>query len=571
MYHLPRLDKRTHTITFFIICTFSIILSRLFYLQIKKGDHYLLRGQKNFLRTETIPPRRGNIFDCHHNLLATNRPVHHLMWHGTGNRTLSGNQIAMIRDIEIIIGTPIIQEPPLFSALSTTERYYRQLPVATDITLEQLSKITEHYPNCPNLSIKTEFQRYYPYGTWASHIVGYLSKSVDTSYGQMGIEKICDEILKGHEGSLLKTINSVGRNINTIELAAAAAGGDIHTTIDLNLQRIAESIFPTASNGCIAIMDPTNGALKALVSRPHFDPSIFLRPIGAHEWQELQEKKPFLNRVFNPYPPGSIFKLVTISALLEHGYLAPDQCFACRGYVEFAGRRYWCNQRWGHGMLNTMQAIAQSCNILFFELGKKIDVDLLAIYAAKFGLGLPTGVVLPERTGVIPSRAWKLQEKGERWWPGETLSVAIGQSFLMATPLQIARMIGSIFTGYLVKPRILQEEECGKIPLALQATTIAFLQESMRFVITRGTGHNISTIKDVDIYAKTSTAQVSDLQKRNLHEKYLEHAWFVAYFRYKEYKPLVFVILVENAGTSQVATSIAKHFLLQYKDIAHRV
>ncbi len=571
MYHLQRLDKRIGTIIWFIILMFSIIVGRLFYLQIKRGNHYLLRGQKNFLRTETIPPRRGNIFDSHHTLLATNRPVNHLVWHGTGNRTLSGNQISMIRDIEKIIDKSLVEEPSFFATICATEKHYRQMPIATDITLEQLSKITEHYPSSPNLSIKTEFQRYYPHGTWASHLVGYLSKSVDTSYGQMGIEKICDEILKGHEGSLLKTINSVGRNMNTIELAAAAAGGNIYTTIDLNIQKIAESIFPATSNGCIVIMDPADGAIKALVSRPHFDPSLFLRPICAHEWQELQEKKPFLNRVLNPYPPGSIFKLVTISAALEHGYLVPDQCFNCRGYVEFAGRRYWCNQRWGHGILNIIQTIAQSCNILFFELGKKIDVDLLATYAAKFGLGLPTGVILPERTGVVPSRAWKLREKGERWWPGETLSVTIGQSFLMATPLQIARMIGGIFTGYLVKPRILQEEECYKTPLSLQSITIGFLRESMRFVITRGTGQRISAVKDIEIYAKTSTAQVSDFQKRSLNEKYLEHAWFVAYFKYQEYKPLVFVILVENAGSSQVATSIAKQFLIQYKDIASLV
>ncbi len=571
MYHLPRLDKRISTIAFFILALFGIIIGRLFYLQIKRGNHYFLRGQKNFLRPETIPPRRGNIFDCHKTLIATNRPVNHLLWQGTGNRPLSGTQIAMIRDIETIIEKPIIQDASLFISLCTTEKQYRHMTIASDITLEQLSKIAEHYPNNPNLSIMTEFQRYYPHGTCASHVVGYLSKSVETSYGQMGIEKICDEILKGQEGSLLKTINSVGRNIHTTELAAAAAGGDIHTTIDLQLQKIAEQIFPAESRGCIAIMDPLDGALKALVSRPHFDPSLFLRPITTHEWQELQERKPFLNRALNPYPPGSIFKLVTISAALEHGYLAPDQCFNCRGYVEFAGRRYWCNQRWGHGTLNIIQTIAQSCNTLFFELGKKIDIDLVASYATQFGLGLPTGVILPERTGTIPSRAWKLKEKGERWWPGETLSVAIGQSFLMATPLQIARMIGSIFTGYLVKPRILQEEECCKLPLHMQATTLGVLKESMHFVITRGTGQRISAVKDIEIYAKTSTAQVSDFQKRNLSEKYLEHAWFVAYFQYKNYRPLVFVILVENAGSSQVATAIAKQFLIQYKDIAHLV
>ncbi len=572
MYHLQRLDNRISTIMIMVLGALCIILVRLFYLQINHGQHYLSRGEKNFLRIETTPPQRGNIVDCHNKLLATNRPVNHLMWNGTGNRMVSAHQIEILKHIETIVGKTICTNPDLFASLNASERHYRQIPIAQDITIEQLSKITEHYPDSPNLSIKTEFQRYYPHGSSASHVVGYLSRSVDTpSYGQMGIEKICDDMLKGHEGTILKTINSVGRNMTTVQVEAAAIGGDIHTTIDIELQKIAERIFPKEYSGCIVIMDPADGSIKSLVSQPQFDPSLFLKPITSSDWKELQEKKPFLNRVLNPYPPGSIFKLVTICAALEHGYLVDDQIWNCDGYVEFAGRKYWCHRRWGHGKLNTMQAVAQSCNMLFFEIGKQLDIDLLARYAEKFGLGKPTGVMFPERTGIVPSRDWKMSEKGEQWWPGETLSVTIGQSFLMTTPLQIARMISSIFTGYLVKPRILQREHCDTIPLSLKPETISFLKESMRFVVTRGTGKRVNAVKDIEIYAKTSTAQITDLQKRNLSKQFLEHAWFVAYFQYKDYRPLSFVILVENAGTSQVATTIAKQFLMAYKDIAHKV
>jgi penicillin-binding protein 2 len=571
VYHLQRLDKQVIHIGIAIVLVMFIMLGRLFYLQIIRGSHYLVRGEKNFLRTETIPPRRGNIFDCHHKLLATNRPVNHLLWQGTGNRTLSGSQIALIRHLEEITGKPLLQASSLFSAACAAERYYRTIIIVPDITLEQLSKITEYYPDSPNLSIRTEFQRFYPYSSCASHIIGYLSKSLETSYGQMGIEKLCNDLLKGHEGALLKTINSVGRNIKSEELASAAAGLDIHTTIDIELQQIAETIFPGERTGCLAVMDPADGAIKALVSRPDFDPSLFLRPILPSEWQELQEKKPFLNRALNSYPPGSIFKLVTISAALEHGYLSPDQLWHCHGYVSFAGRKYYCNRRSGHGTLSLLQTIAQSCNILFFETGKRLDIDLIAQYAHKFGLGVPTGISLPERTGLVPCREWKLRTKGERWWPGETLSVAIGQSFLMATPLQIARMVGGICSGHLVKPRLLVDEEPQKIPLMLHPTTFAILKESMRFVITRGTGQRVNTVRDMEIYAKTSTAQTADFEKRTLDEKFLEHGWFVAYFQYKDYKPLVVVILVENAGSAQVATLIAKQFLILYKEVAAQV
>ena len=313
-------------------------------------------------------------------------------------------------------------------------------------------------------------------------------------------------------------------------------------------------------------MDPENGDLQAVVSRPSFDPSLFLESISNQTWHELQKNNPFINRALNPYPPGSIFKLVTVSAALESKLLDPERMWHCKGYVIFSNRKYWCHHRWGHGELNTIQAVAQSCNVLFYEIGKRIDIDLLAQYAHKFGLGEPTGTLFPERKGIVPSREWKDETKGEPWWPGETLSVTIGQSFLLSSPLQIARMIASIFTGYLVKPRILQHEPIESVPLTMKQETIDFLQRSMKWVVKRGTGKRVN-VKDIKIYAKTSTAQISDFSKRKLGTEFLEHAWFVAYVQYKEYKPLVLVILIENAGTSKVATLIAKQFLLEYKNL----
>lgn len=572
MFYLQRLDSHISKIMAFILGALLLIVIRLFIMQINYGDHYHTKGQKNFLRVETTPPQRGNIIDCHGNLLATNKPVNHLVWNGTGNRTLSGIQLSMIKDIEAITNSSLLDNLSIRNKLYTTERYYRHTILVKDVTLDQLSKITERYADSSNLSIKTEFQRYYPHGSCASHIVGYLSRSVDTpTLGQMGIERICDDALKGRSGSILKTINSFGQHMQAVELEAVDNGGTIQTTIDLELQKITEKIFPQEYQGCILIMDPHSGAIKSLVSRPQFDPTLFLKPIGTQEWQELQAKKPFLNRALNPYPPGSIFKLITISAALENNYLSGDQTWQCNGYVSFAGRKYWCHRRWGHGELDTMQAVAHSCNIPFFEVGKKIDIDLIAHYANQFGLGQPTGILLPERSGLVPSREWKQKNRGERWWPGETLSVAIGQSFLLASPLQITRMISSIFTGNLVKPRLLEQEEISSTPLGLKDETISFLKESMRFVVTTGTGKRVNAVKDIEIFAKTSTAQVSDFSKRKEGAHFLEHAWFVGYFQYKEYAPLAFTIMIENAGTSQVATTVAKQLLLAYKNIAHRV
>lgn len=561
MNHLQSIDSRLRYIVIGLCIALFFIITRLFYLQVLSHTYYVSRSEQNFLRIESIPSQRGSMYDCNGIVLATNRPATDLLWNGTGNRTLTEDQRHIIAQVETI--TQKTLSPTAHQAIMNAERHCKQASIVPDLPLEQLGTIAELYPNNPNLSIATLFKRYYPHGALASHVIGYLNRHIEQ--GQMGLEKICDELLRGQDGSLIKTINSAGRNIAITTQQPSRAGTDIATTLDIRLQRIAEHVYPKEYAGCILIIDPENGAIRALASRPTFDPALFLKPISHAVWSELQHKQPFLNRTTNPYPPGSIFKLITISAALEHGLLNPNQIWNCQGFVEFAGRKYWCNRKWGHGTLSTPQAFAHSCNVLFFELGKLIDIDLLADYAKRFGLGQSTDFLFTNHSGIVPNRDWKMLTKGERWWPGETLSVAIGQSFLLATPLQIARMIGAIFTGYLATPRILEEEQVTRTPLDLHPLTLEFLRRSMRLVVTRGTGRRLNDIPNMRVYAKTSTAQTSDLAKRTVSNDYLEHAWCVSYVQYKSEKPLVMLVLVEHAGSSQVSSSIAKELLLAYK------
>jgi penicillin-binding protein 2 len=314
-------------------------------------------------------------------------------------------------------------------------------------------------------------------------------------------------------------------------------------------------------------MDPYDGAIQALVSRPDFDPTLFLKPIMPTQWQELQDNKPFVNRAFHAtYPPGSIFKLVTTSAALENNLITTESRVYCKGFVWCGVRKSYCHVKHGHGELTACQALAQSCNILFYDIAKKIDIDCLAHYATMFGLGQRTNVIFSEKTGLVPTRAWKQQTKGERWWRGETLSAAIGQSYLLVTPIQAARMIASIFTGYLVNPRILVNEPVVKKELEIKKSTLAFLQQSMRSVVTTGTGQKVGYVKDLVIYAKTSTAQTSALEKREMGNPYLEHGWLVAHFSYKNRAPHTLIVFAENVGSSRVAASIAKDFLIAYKE-----
>lgn len=546
---------------------FLIITSRLIHLQILQKHTFFTKSRKNFLRIESIPSLRGNILDRNGQLLATNRPTTNLFWEGMGKTKLGDFQISTLRALETILGKSIIADEHLFDQIKYAERRYQKVLLATDISFEQLSQITEQLNDNKNVFISTHFKRFYPYNSFASHVLGYLTRMDMEMYGKMGLEKVLEEELRGQHGEKLKTINSIGRNLSEVEIKKASAGKNIQTTIDIDLQNIVEKVFPQEYTGTFIVMDPDDGSILALLSRPDFDPALFLEPLREEDWRSLQDKQPFLNRAFNAcYPPGSIFKLVTVSALMETGHISPDSCWNCVGYSEFAGRQYWCNNRHGHGILNVEQSLANSCNIMFYEMGKKISIDTLADYAHRFGLGKKTNVLFSEKEGLIPNSAWKKRVKGERWWPGETLSVSIGQSYLLVTPIQVARMISSIFTGQLVTPRILMEEPIRHEPLRISLETRKFLQQSMQKAVVHGTASR-AKVKDIKIYAKTSTAQTSGMDKHDLGGEYLEHGWLVAYFSYKDEKPLTLVILTEHSGTSRTSTPIAGDFIRAYKKL----
>jgi penicillin-binding protein 2 len=562
---LPLNHKIRH-VMIMISMSMLLLIMRLFYLQIHQMKTFVLLGEKNYTRIEKIASTRGNILDVHGQLLATNRPVTDLYWQGTNNLTLTPHHHTTIAALQTILGDHLLITVDQVS-LRRTEKQGTQLLLARDLTLEQLSKIAE-LSHCPNLTLTTRFKRHYPHGSLASHLVGYLGHLYDDPIGKMGLEKVLEENLKGKEGEVLKIINSLGKKLTEKELKQPLSGEDIRTTIDLNIQRLAEQLFPPDYAGSFIIMDPKNGALRALVSRPDFDPTIFLSPLDPVQWHTLQEKKAFLNRAFNAcYPPASIFKLVSTSAGLEKGIIDQDTMIHCKGFYTFGDHNHWCHQHNGHGTLSVQKALALSCNILFFHIGKHVAIDTLANYAHRFGLGQKTNIIFPEHEGVVPTSHWKLITKKERWWPGETLSAAIGQSFLLVTPIQIARMIASIFEGYLVTPRLLEQEKIEKRPLLISRTTLEFLRQSMRSVVSIGTGVSVSHIRDIEVHAKTGTAQTSSLALRNLDDKYLEHAWFVAHFRYKNHDPLILVILIEHVGSSRVATAVAKSFLLEYRNL----
>ncbi len=541
---------------------------RLVYLQIKSKSKYLTLGEKNFLRSEILTPLRGNIVDCNGNLLVSNRPIYNIYWKGSGEIKLLTLQQNILNKISLILNTNFLDENYL-KKINYINKNFKKILLKKDITFEQLSQIYEQCEDSYNLDIETSFSRFYLYNNLASHVLGYLSRDFQdyTTKGLAGLEYALQDRLKGETGYVLNVTNSKGRKLDQVDFCKPKQGQDLMLTLDLELQKIAESCFEPDQVGAFILMDPKDGAIKVMASIPSFDSNLFLKPISQEDWNKyFIQSDVFLNRATTAtYPPASIFKIITYAAGIEDGIIDPDTEFYCRGYLNFCGRKYHCIRHLGHGVTNSKSALAYSCNIPCFEIAQKMNINDLADFAFRFGLGNKTGFLLAESSGLVPTYEWKYAVKGERWWKGDTLSSAIGQSYILVTPIQVVRLIAAVCTGYLVRPRILVEEEVYNQRVPVSSSTLHFLRDALKSVVEIGSAERLSRIKDFDIYAKTGTAQTSSLDIDNKDKKFLEHGWIASYFRYKGESPLAMVVLLEHVGSSGYASRIAAKFLQKYR------
>lgn len=560
-YNSRQLSRQLRILSIAIILVCGAIFGVLVYFQIYRGADFNRTSEKNCLRRKTVTSIRGAILDRHGKALATNRPVTALVWQGSGKRRFNENQIATIKRLQTILGN----DAPDEETLLTFEKQGQECIICADLPFERLSCIMEQCSGSENLVVKTASMRFYPYGTIGCHVIGYF-RGMSANQGTLGLERMYEEQLRGEPGECAVVVNAIGQNLELRNIKEARDGSELQTTLDFDIQSIAEGIFTEEQVGALVAMDPRDGSILAVVSRPAFDPNIFVGPVDATTWKKCMETKPFINRAFcASYPPASLFKLVTSTAALEEGIATPQSHWHCTGSIMFGNYEYHCNKdKIGHGNISFEEAIAQSCNIAFYDIGKRINIDRLAHYAHLYGLGSPTGVSLPEKSGLIPTSAWKKKYLHEPWWQGETLQVCIGQTYVMVTPLQIARMISSIFTGTLVTPRILAQEPIIQRDLAISIETRKFIQKAMKSAIVHGTGKILNQIKDIKFYGKTGTAQTHHRSKHKLGGKFLPHGWFACHAQYKDYEPIVLVIMVEHAGSSSVCATMAKNFFVKY-------
>lgn len=554
------LTERFKYILFSTGLCFLSIISYLLYLQIYKTQDFFNKSKSNYTRVIKLVPVRGEIIDKNGIKLATNRPVYSLSWYGTGNKQLSSTQLELIKKIKQYLEL----EPQIESQIQAAEKNFRILKLRQEVSIEVVKRLLEHHPNEPNMLITQTFKRLYPYHTYASHVIGYVSNSLDNIIGKTGIEYYCQDVLQGQPGQVIKTINSFGKLINLTTAKNPLAGRSVQTTLNIKKQTLAEELFPANLSGSLIILNPENGAIEVMLSRPGFNANVFLNTLTLEHWQELQAKKCLLNRAcFSAYPPASVFKLVSLVAALEEDIITTDALWNCKGKLFFGNRYNYCGLRSGHGEINTQEALAYSCNIPFYEIAQKMPINTLAKYARSLGLGLKTGILLGENPGLIPTSEWKKNTLGEQWWPGESLSAAIGQSFLLTTPIQIAQMFGAICTGSLTKPRLLTSEPIIKNPITISSQTLKFLKKSMKCVAQKGTARILNKLEDYKIYAKTGTAQTAS-RRHSYKTRPKPHVWFAAAFRYKDEPLKVIVLLLENANSVRNALKVILQFFENY-------
>ena len=578
------MDKRITAALYIVILLFCVFLIRLWDLQIIKGSEYTRIEEHNRLRVIDIPAPRGIIYDRNDKAFVNNVP----------SFDISVLKEEFPRDEETLaaLGGLLGLDPDdIKKRLSaTSSRSFEPVKLKQDVSFEEVAKVEARKIDFPGLQVDVVNGREYIYGHSASHVIGYLGKLSleqlrspefinvphDSFMGQFGIEKVYDNILRGKAGKKIIEVDALGSIVRVVRIQKPVKGKDIKLTIDVDLQVEAEKSLRGKAGAVVAIK-PGTGEILAMASAPSFDPNIFVRGIKEGDWEKLIKNpgKPLLNRAIQSrYPPGSTFKIITAIAALEEGLVSMHTKYECTGSIYF-GREFRCWKKGGHGRLALHDALVESCDVYFYEIGKKIDIDILAKYASNYGLGSKTGVELEgEVSGIVPTRLWKFNTKKEKWYTGETLNTVIGQGYLAVTPIQMARLTSALVNGgKLYKPFLLKDPGREIEPesiVKIDPRNIKMVKKALMDVVqgNRGTGH-MARSNIVAIGGKTGTTQViggvpDDKEQYNVPQKFRDHAWFVAFAPENDTQIVVSVFVEHGGHGSSAAAPIAKRIIETY-------
>ena len=579
----------------FVGLAFLLIFIRLWSLQVIKGSDLRQLSENNRIRLIESPADRGMLFDCKGRVLAHNRPSFEVY---LVPEDAKANPEVLTKVARMLNLTPEEIEGKIQAQKRRAP--FRAVKIKSDIQWNELALLESNRVFLPGLIVDVRPRRAYDYGDLASHLIGYLGevdenelrKFREASYrmgsliGKYGIEYQWENELKGVDGGRQIEVDAIGREVRPLGRVEPFPGYNLFLTIDADLQKTAEEAYKD-KNGALIAMDPKTGRILAMVSKPSFEP--FAKNVSPEEWKALVENPnhPLTNKgIQGQYPPGSVFKIITAIAGLESGVITQNTTFSCEGAFHYGNRDFRCWKEGGHGRISLHRAIAESCDIYFYQLGLKLGPDLIARYAQEFGLGKATGIFLPhEKPGIIPTSLWKKRRFGTPWYSGESISFAVGQGYVLTTPLQLLTLISGVANGgKLYLPQVVEKVEdiYGNIieeypPMELRRAdvspkTFQIIQEALKGAVNDpyGTGSACS-LKEVKVAGKTGTAQVVSLPEdfkrgdiKRIPIKLRDHAWFVAYAPFEDPKISV-VVLVEHGGFGAIAAApIARKVIEQY-------
>lgn len=586
------IKDRFPLVAFIVLITFFIILARLWQLQIIMGDQLRNQSENNRIRLVKLPAPRGLILDRKGKVLVNNRPSFNVQVIPYEIDSIGEFLPKLCKYIEL-------SDNEYASLKKKIESHtFKHIMIKRDIRWKELVNIEENKTKLPGVIVEVEPKRHYPYGDLAAHLLGHvgeidarlLSKSEYRSYnpgdivGKSGIEKTMEKYLRGSDGGRQVEVTAAGREVKILNNLEASPGKNVYLTIDLDLQMAAERAFKGMS-GAAVVMEVNTGKVLAMFSRPSFNPSIFTEKMTMKKWRSLVNDplKPLENRATRGlYPPGSTFKIITAIATLWEGVIKPEDELFCPGYYHFGDRTYRCWKSGGHGYVNLHNAIVQSCDVYFYQLGTRLEIRKLAKYAKMFGFGSKTGIHLEgEATGLIPDPEWKLRFIGERWNPGETILTTIGQGYVLVTPLQMACAISAIANGgTLYEPLVVEKvvDKEGQIiysshtrvkrKINIPHRVLDPIRKALWGVVNEPLGTGIrARLPSIDVAGKTGTAQTVAIRKGEEEKSDFnlrDHAWFVCYAPFRNPEVAVVVIVEHGGKGGKVAAPIARQILEEY-------
>ncbi|GAB4223537.1 MAG: penicillin-binding protein 2 [Acidobacteriota bacterium] len=551
-----QLSLRLLVLQTLVAAGFVLFAGIFWYLQVVEGAEYRALAEENRLRRLPARPVRGALRDADGEVLATNRPSFAVYL----DRERTDDPRREVERLARFLGEPPDEMLARVDAARSSPRFVPVL-VLPDVGLEVAARIAAHRPELPAIDVETDPKRYYPLGPAAAHVLGYVSESTGRQVreegllpgqrvGQTGIELAFDRELRGEPGIVLEEVNARGRPLRRLDTMKPVVHGDgLTLTLDADLQREIHAAYEGRA-GAAVFLNPHTGAVLALYSGPSFDPNLFSGRLSPEQWTALVEdpRRPLQNRaVASAYSPGSTFKVVMAAAGLGEHVIEPGERVFCAGSRVFYGQRRFCHFRGGHGWVDVETAITRSCNVFFYEVGDRLGIERIADWARRFGLGTKNGIGLPaEASGLVPSDEWKRRTRGEPWYPGETISVAIGQGPLLVTPLQMAVVAAAIANGgQRVHPHLLPGAGAPGEPVGLDQAALEHIRRGMRDVVEsdRGTARR-ARVRGIEVAGKTGTAQVVRLGEKNDPG---DHAWFIGFAPVAD-PGIAFAVLVEHGG-----------------------